>query len=48
MNFDGCRKRQRGFDEYDAGRRFDLRHGEAGARVPQAAERMIMVGMIAG
>ena len=48
MNFDGCRKRQRGFDEDDAGRRFDLRRGEAGARVPQAAERMIMVGMIAG
>jgi hypothetical protein len=48
MNFDGCCKRQRGFDEYDASRCFDLRHGEAGARVPQAAERMIMVGMIAG
>ena len=48
VNFDGCRKRRRRFDEDDAGSRFDLRHGEAGARVPQAAERMIMVGMIAG
>ena len=46
--FDGCRERRHRFSERDARCRCDLRHDETGAGMPQAAERVVMVGMIAG
>ena len=42
------RERSRRLDEDDARGRFDLRRDEPGARMPKAAQRMVMVGMIAG
>ena len=44
----GSRKPQQRFDKDDAPARFDLRRDETGARVPKAAQRMVVVGMIAG
>ena len=42
------RERSHRLDEDDARGRFDLRRDEPGARMPKAAQRMVMVGMIAG
>jgi hypothetical protein len=42
------RERSHRLDEDDARGRFDLRREEPGARMPKTAQRMVMVGMIAG
>ena len=43
----GSREPQHSLDKDDAPARFDLRRDETGARVPKAAQRMVVVGVIA-
>ena len=49
MEIGGSRREtQHRLDEDDSRGRFDLRWDEPGARMPKAAQRMAVVGMIAG
>ena len=44
----GSREPQHRFGEDDSRGRFDLRRDEPGACMPKTAQRMVMVGVIAG
>jgi len=44
----GSREPQHRLDKDDAPTRFDLPRDEPGARMPKAAQRMVVIGMIAG